>query len=267
MPNWVYNRVQVTGLSKDLDKFKEHIKQEPVFLSHKRSPDDEHKYEGFSFHCVITPPLDKYEEYMTEHGNGPAGPIGNTKFNWYNFNSEAWGTKWDASNVDLTIGSSEVDIRFETAWSPPEPVFIAMANQWPTLEFEIWWEEEQGFGGEYQGSDGVLTETKTWDIPESHADYMAQDKECICSYYDDAADFFPDCPDYDDGTKEPMKLVEVTVKHVYLVKTRYEYTAADIVKAKENDFDLPNDTEFVSVQYDAGYTTNVLETYEEEGGE
>jgi hypothetical protein len=96
---------------------------------------------------------------------------------------------------------------------------------------------------------------------------MAQDKECVCSYYDDASDFFPDCPDYDDGTKEPMKLVEVTVKHVYLVKTRTEYTAADIVKAKENDFDLPDDTEFVSVQYDAGYTTNVLETYEEEGGE
>ena len=40
-----------------------------------------------------------------------------------------------------------------------------------------------------------LSETNSWDIPESHADYVSIDNEdgCVCSW-GDTEDFYDDCP-------------------------------------------------------------------------
>lgn len=54
-------------------------------------------------------------------------------FNWYKWNSENWGTKWDASNVQLT----QKTITFYTAWCPPKQVFDKMAEDNYDMEFIV----------------------------------------------------------------------------------------------------------------------------------
>jgi hypothetical protein len=81
-----------------------------------------------------------------------------------------------------------------------------MVSQHPELDFEIWWEEEQGFGEELESVEEmneagekvkVLTKTKSWDIPNSHKDYTERDlDDCVCHrWYDSPEDWFDDCPD------------------------------------------------------------------------
>jgi hypothetical protein len=71
-----------------------------------------------------------------------------------------------------------------------------MVEQHPKLSFTFHCEEEQGWGVEYEGTDGELTVTKEWDIPESHADWEAIDSEdrCVCYWDDDRSNWYPDCP-------------------------------------------------------------------------
>jgi hypothetical protein len=61
--------------------------------------------------------------------------------NWYNWNIENWGTKWNASDVYISDGV----IDFETAWSPAEPVIASLAKRFPEVTF-IHDYVEQGIG-------------------------------------------------------------------------------------------------------------------------
>lgn len=47
---------------------------------------------------------------------------------WYDWNVKNWGTKWDASSVELTQKGKLLIFEFETAWAPPVPVFEYIAE-------------------------------------------------------------------------------------------------------------------------------------------
>lgn len=164
---------------------------------------------------------------------------------WYDWNVREWGTKWDANDAELDTDLAELDghinntlsYRFSTAWSVPTPVFEAMIRQHPTLDFEFSSEEEQGWGVEFCSSDGEedgeersLIETNSWDIPDSHADYVARDNEdgCSCSHNDDEEDWYDDCPRDD-------KDFYVVVTKTYRVKTHTAENAWEL--AQDNDPD------------------------------
>jgi hypothetical protein len=121
---------------------------------------------------------------------------------WYDWNVREWGTKWEAYDQDSTEHldgeNPSLSYSFTTAWSPPEPVFRKLGEQYPTLTFDIRSEEEQGWGLEYQIKDGEFSVLKEWDIPNSHADWVAIDNEdgCVCNYEDDPENLHTDCPDY-----------------------------------------------------------------------
>jgi hypothetical protein len=254
MPNYVYNRLNITGSPEELAKFKQHIDTPPAYIE-KAAPEGQ-KHDGFSFHSFLTPPIDKYDEYMTTNGTGPNGPTGHTKFNWYNWNNEVWGTKWDAGDVEVWASNDgelirSISINFQTAWSSPEPVYIAMAEQWPNLLIEIWWEEEQCYGAEQVLSGGTMTTTKVWDIPESHEDWenLGRVDECRCSWAD-TDEYFDDCPG---KTYEEVNIheYEVLITHKYVVTAPTAEIALRAVVAKENDFDMPEYGRVLSVKYDA----------------
>ena len=82
---------------------------------------------------------------------------------WYGWSIDNWGTKWGAYNVEFTrIDDTTLEIMFDTAWSVPEPVFVALSNraevQGLTIKivaFEEGWSfayrgtmDDQGFIGE-----------------------------------------------------------------------------------------------------------------------
>lgn len=98
-------------------------------------------------------------------------------FSWYDWSIEKWGTKWNAYAVEMPVerkrervkrgykhrpthvrayakrvfkkhlarhaaSGAELVIRFETAWSAPEPIYHEMARRFPHLDFQIRYADE-----------------------------------------------------------------------------------------------------------------------------
>lgn len=193
MPNWVGNSMVVTGSKDAIDTFIT-IVGKPVV---QKKPDhteaaytvDEVTTSPLSFHNIIPVPNELRDEYYTRaDGSAPAN-------NWYEWNVRNWGTKWDAVEPSIVrFGDEEIGVHFDTAWSPPEPVFATMIEMFPSLSFSITCMEEQGWGVEYESAGGRLAEVREWGIPESHADNAAIDRTCVCEYEDDTDYWFDDCP-------------------------------------------------------------------------
>jgi hypothetical protein len=70
---------------------------------------------------------------------------------WYDWSIENWGTKWNACSIDVNASEDCLfDIRFDSAWSLPEPVLFALAKKYPNLEFSgSFIEEDQSFEGDF----------------------------------------------------------------------------------------------------------------------
>lgn len=191
MPNHVYNTLTVTGPIEALNAFKEKAK---------------HNNEKFSYWNFKTPPQEAMDsgEYHATHGFAGGQQSGNTPNNWYNFNNREWGTKWDAYDLHVDSAPKAFYATFSSAWSPPLPVFEAMVEQHPELNFDFSWEEEQGWGGEAIGVRGDFSITNEWDIPNSHAEYVAVDRvdSCQCAYEEDEAEWYDDCPKSDSDYQE-----------------------------------------------------------------
>jgi hypothetical protein len=167
MPNWVYNKVTIEGPLAEVERFQQQANTDQVL----------------SFETFVPSP-------------GEDNP------NWYEWNIKNWGTKWDACRPMVgelerhADGVARLEYEFETAWAEPEPVFRAMAEQFPALVFDITYNEEQGWGGEYHGSGGELSRTEEWDIPSSHEEKERRNGQCYCDYMEDLETefMFDDCP-------------------------------------------------------------------------
>ena len=192
MPNWVYSSLSVNGEPSEIDRFVEQVAK-PYETRYYNWETKEHERRmtdkgGLSFWNIKSPDESILDEYWST-ADGKAGPK-----NWYPWNIENWGTKWDAAEVDTErIAPRHFTVNFHTAWSPPYPVIEEASRQYPTLNFTLEWEEEQGFGAEVEATGGLLVEVRSWDIPSSHKDYEERDKECYCAI-DSEEYWFDDCP-------------------------------------------------------------------------
>ena len=58
--------------------------------------------------------------------------------NWYSWQTQNWGTKWNASDVIV----SEDSVFFNTAWSTPEPIFVALSMQFTEVVISVRFADE-----------------------------------------------------------------------------------------------------------------------------
>lgn len=59
---------------------------------------------------------------------------------------ERWGTKWNAYDAeDLSVHETSAYVRFETAWSPPLPVMLALSEKYPHIAIFIEYADEGGY--------------------------------------------------------------------------------------------------------------------------
>ena len=163
MPNWTSNTIRVTG---DPAAIRE-------FLVFMRGGDDQHfdfncvipmpdllRHTGSGFHkfgeeehrtwYVINPDLALWDEGYAENirpftpeEKAALAEIGAA--GWYDWSTSNWGTKWNACHVeidDIAENDSTIDIKFDTAWSAPFPVFQAIAAKFQNLTFEFSWTDE-----------------------------------------------------------------------------------------------------------------------------
>jgi hypothetical protein len=222
MPNWTYNTLTVVTDAETAERIRTQLSQTYTRpFSRTKFVDGEWvaeiEYDTFegdlSFWNIIRPDdsiLDEYSavtkaadtrtgwlpEFMTGPGSlleeNPNDRISN---HWYDWNVRNWGTKWDVGgDVDFERDGNDLIYRFPTAWSPPYEAIIALSKQYPTVHFQLDWEEEQGFGAESYIINGEVTIQDEWDIPETHEEHDLRGSACVCEFEDDQQYWYDDCP-------------------------------------------------------------------------
>jgi hypothetical protein len=221
MPNWVYSDLTVIGSPTDVNacvaQLAKPYERDQITLVGENGELVEKRHtvlidEPFSFWNIVRPSDDILDEYHsarraenTRTGWLPEALTGEGSLlaerrdarisnHWYDWNIRNWGTKWDTGAVFERHSDDHATYTIETAWSPPVEAITALSAQYVGLVFTLEWEEEQGFGGEFQFRAGECETISEYDIPNSHADYEERDRECYCAIEDDEQYWFDDCP-------------------------------------------------------------------------
>jgi len=91
---------------------------------------------------------------------------------WYDWNVRNWGTKWDVAVRDNEEypdtelhdeSTTTLGYKFNTAWSPPVEAITKLSKQYPSLEMNLSYEEETGWGGEMTLLNGFITDVEEYD--------------------------------------------------------------------------------------------------------
>lgn len=87
---------------------------------------------------------------------------------------KAWGTKWNAYDQDYCI-NTPTKVTFQTAWSHPAPVFVALSKKFPDAEIKVSFaDEDLGCNcGNYIIKNGEMLEQ---DIAPKYRDMTDEDK-------------------------------------------------------------------------------------------
>ena len=154
MPNHCYNRVTLYPAGSDTPKAIADIEKIKGFF------EDENTFN----HIIPEPdwlniPLMSSDNRFTKYGNDGELPIiqqdrygesrrfqstGIADQRWYDWRVQNWDTKWDAYDVEVTDDDPEnMEITFNTAWSPPEAICHALREQYPDVSIS-WFYDEPG---------------------------------------------------------------------------------------------------------------------------
>ena len=205
MPNWVSNQINITGPKEELDRLQKQAATPYQTKSSVLTEDgfewvDAENQEELSFWNFVSPDESILEEYFGPEANKTLEQALRHETNhWYDWNVRNWGVKWDASYVGVTrVSDTEIAYTFETPWDAVVPVFLKMVEEYPALDFEYRYLEEQGWGGELHASEGIYWIMDEWEIPETHEDRVDKIGYCHCAEVgtreEDIKYLFDDCP-------------------------------------------------------------------------
>lgn len=139
MPNWCSNRARITGPAPVIKEIVEVLNQENPELLNWMVPQP--RFENDS--------------------------------DWYDWNINNWGTKWDVTDVyfEQPADEDEIEFSFCTAWGPPIEAFQTWAQADGRVQFTLeYWEPGVGFVG-----------SADWD-----GEYFSEE---YVSYNDDPAEY------------------------------------------------------------------------------
>ena len=116
MPNWCSNRAVITGPSPVIDEIK----------------------------AILSDPEGELLAWMVPQPNFEGDQ------DWYMWRVNAWGTKWDVTDVyiDNDDEVDSIEFSFSTAWAPPVDAFRTWAELDGRVQFNLeYWEPGVGFVG------------------------------------------------------------------------------------------------------------------------
>ena len=218
MPNWVFNTLVVEGDDQlNISRLKKQVGAPFTrkYTDYKSIDGELKEVETettfnnpvFAFWNIVKP--EDMHAYLHDEGTGiPDNPNDEKAWfqsnNWYDWNVRNWGTKWDVASTDEEIYSetSLIDegiddnqkyflvYRFDTAWSPPIPVIEKLSKQYPSLKITLDYEEETGWGGEIEFTDGqeIVLSEYGWQCRECSAQLEETPWCDDCEY-----DMCPEC--------------------------------------------------------------------------
>jgi len=150
MPNHCYNRVTFySDNTEEVAKLKKIFEGENIFPQIIPEPD-----------WPNVPLAEKdVKRYISSEPRGKVGELpikteepfmryqfssGQADDRWYDWRVMNWDTKWDAYDVEVTDNDPEqLEVTFNTAWSPPEAICSAIREQYPDVSVS-WFYDEPG---------------------------------------------------------------------------------------------------------------------------
>ena len=176
MPNWCENRLTISGAKQGLEIFREYARRDEellcfdVFVPYP---------EEFKNKDRIAEAFDAMRDAITDAI--VAGAVSDEGILMIlskavglsqglhvrcGFNSGGhewccshWGTKWSCCNEESRMSGDNLVFVFDTAWSPPVPVVVAMGKMFPVLRFELEYAEPgEAFRGTLIMEDGEVTD-------------------------------------------------------------------------------------------------------------
>ena len=242
MPNWVSNSLFLNGSEERVKELLAFVKTEysdfdfhaitpmPTDLKNTRCPmqiisqaeydeqekriaegkltDDEKKW-GVS-RCLTQ---ELYDKYIAEYG----------ACDWYGFNTNNWGTKWNASEVYIDGNS----VHFNTAWSMPYPIYNKLSLMFPDVEIEVEFMDEDF--GHNLGKFSLLNGEEVYaEIPEGGSEeayIMAFDIGGQSDYY--TWDMFFDINDDSELDKFELSMIKIAYTNDKLVDEEFPKVVLD----------------------------------------
>ena len=136
MPNHCHNRVTFYSDDKPelIQKLYKIFKSEEVFTQFVPEPD------------WATTPNEAGElsaKDPSEPMFPPKFPDGTVDDRWYNWRVYNWGTKWDCYDLSIDQDEQELNLEFNTAWSPPEEICHALKEKYEDASIQ-WFYDEPG---------------------------------------------------------------------------------------------------------------------------
>lgn len=131
MPDNYYNKVRIAYCGKEENKLQS-IK-DAIF---SKTTEDEKEITFVDFKKTIPPPANMFEGSSGDKERKMCKEQGIP--NWYDWQTENWGTKWNAYNTKITLEYSDIIVfEFQTAWYCPEPIFKKWIEMFKGCEITI----------------------------------------------------------------------------------------------------------------------------------
>lgn len=141
MPNWCNNKMVVVGGKRDLQRFIKSITVSSPngadsYEMNRLVPLDERATVSKTF---TNTDKDGNETSTIFHAFATAEDDG---FDGYGHAVERWGSKWGACSLTVQSVGEQLDIQYETAWSPADKLIMEISKQFPNLIFAVTSDEE-----------------------------------------------------------------------------------------------------------------------------
>ncbi len=228
MPNWVYNTLTIQGPKSEVDMIKDRLNKPFTLAQENHGMGDitphgfptkiklvEYNNPVFAFYNIHSYKDEGItdEEYACQPDrsgldmNDPdwfpkSVAFAKTQKDWYSWNNSNWGTKWDVAvsdddeypETELIEYKSEGDdnwviYKYETAWSPAVTILTKLSNLVPNSLLTLEFEEETGWGGEYEIVRGEVKELAEWE----NRCYACQSFDTLSYCEDDCGEFCSEC--------------------------------------------------------------------------
>ena len=246
MPNWVYNTLTIQGPKNEIDSIKDKLNQ-PFKVLHDswnmktgemEVTESVYSAPVFAFWNIHSPledgiTMEEYVQQPSRLGISTDSPDwfakevehAKTQKDWYNWNTSKWGTKWDVAvsdgdeypDTELLEYMSEGEdnwlvYKYNTAWSPAVTILTKLSNLVPNSLLTLEFEEEQGWGGEYEIVRGEVKENLEYET----RCYACQSYDCI-EYCDNGCGEF--CSECNQGSWQDEQAMKECQTHAIQLTT------------------------------------------------
>jgi hypothetical protein len=174
------------------------------------------------------------------------------KEDWYNWNCQNWGTKWDAYDIDIDDNDDNFTYYFNTAWSPPLAWLEKIAAKYPNLELNLEYNEPGcDFGGVINYKNGEVIQDESYNLSEHNWEKV--DKKLL----ENVINEYLNSTEYDSET-QMSDIVDIIYEN-YSEKDNYYFNIHTYIDQEINRIIEDKLNKHVNLEYnDKGNTVNNL---------